>query len=255
MTLPILPMALFAGSQAVAAACRFNGTNEYMTRTASASIPSPQNRQNTFSFWIRPDSGGAGTFRPIYHAYNGFVQYAYVAINASNQIAYVQDDGVAGLDINAFSSFTVDHDAWQHIVVQYDTTLGTAAARIQMYKDAVGGNASYGTTPALNTGIFMGVNTWLHYVGHRPVGSSYYSGDMALLYWIDGAIHPVTDFADTIDGIYQAKLASPTYVNNGVYIDMQDPSDLGVDVDNGRDHTLVNIDSSNAVGDGPPVSF
>ena len=251
MTLPIIPMSHFAASQAVAAACRFNGTNEYMSRTATASIPSPENRKNTFSIWLRPDSSGSGTFRPLFFASGGPL-YGFLAINALDEILYRQDDSVATIDVNAASTFTVDHDVWQHVVVQYDSTQGTAANRIKMFKDGSGGNAS-GTMPASNAAIFLGVNTWPHYIGHD--GGSYYPGDMALFYWVDGAILPSTDFADTIDGIYQAKLASPTYNNNGFYIDMQAPNDLGNDVANGRDYALTNIDSSNAVGDGPPVSF
>jgi hypothetical protein len=243
---------IMAYNSALGRACRFNGTNEYMSRTATASIPSPQNRKNTFSFWIRPDSSGAGTFRPIFSA-NGGPLYGFLAINTLDQILYRQDDSVATIDVNAASTFTVDHDVWQHIVVQYDSTQGTAANRIKMFKDGSGGNAS-GSMPGANAAIFLGVITWPHYIGHES-GGSYYLGDMAFFYWVDGAIHASTDFADTIDGTYQAKLASPTYNNNGIYIDMQSPNDLGNDVANGRDYALTNIDSSNLVGDGPPVSF
>jgi hypothetical protein len=84
----------------------------------------------------------------------------------------------------------------------------------------------------------------------------WYDGDLALFHYVPGSVLAPTDFAEDIDGVYQAKLPIPDYDTNGVFLPFADPDDVGADFSGiGNDWTVSDMDATNLQGDGPYVSF
>lgn len=246
----VYPVSFLGASQALGGACRFFGAESMSEAITSTSA----NRQRiTLSVWIRPSV--VDVFQPIFTVDNG-PGGEWIGITSDNQMKWNQNSGGSTAQYIA-NDLVITQGEWQHLVWVLDTNQAANQNRVRFWRNGVQGTSQILSSQDFGLGeaVTFGINTLTHDIGWWRNGPDFFQGDMALLYYVDGQVLPVTDFADTIDGVYQAKRAAPSYGVNGAFISMQNPLDLGADDDNGNDYTLSGITAANAIGDGPPISY
>jgi len=160
-----------------------------------------------------------------------------------------------------------DTSAWYHIMVAVDTTQGTDSNRVKLYVNGEQQTSLTGTAYPTQNYQFKWGRAEEHMVGARPdsdatagepQASQFWSGYMADVYFVDGQQLAPTDFGeyDSDSGIWKPINASPTFGNNGFYLDFADASDLGDDESgNGNDFAEVNLAAADQATDTPTNSF
>lgn len=242
--MPFLTPALFmTKAQTLATALRLDGVNQRLQRTVGTI--SANRLKATHSIWFRVPV--LGVFNPLFTVDNG-VGGAYIAINADDEIVVYEGNGVAPPYRFGETGAIVQQDEWHHLHVKIDTA---ATDVLQIKLDGV--LAYSGNTNM--TGSTFGLQTLTHSIGYDQNAGAFFRGDLAIMHWVDGVAMESSDFADVIDGIYQAKEVHPTYGVNGMFLPFADPDDIGKDFDNGNDFTLSNITAADLIGDGPPVNY
>jgi len=252
MSLPIIALAHFASSARLANAIVLNGTDERLSRTATATTVT--RTKFTFDGWVYPTSSGVA--RPIYTVDTG-ANGGLIWLTTGNVVRYDETDGVAADTINALGTTTISANVWTHIHLEYDSTQATAANRVKIWINGSADTVSFpgSNTPDLNQSSLYGINTLVHSIGWDQNTAAFFPGRLALLHWIDGTVVSVSTFGQTVGGQWQAKLPTGlTYGNNGFFLDFSNASALGTDVDAGHNFTLTNIDATNATGNGPTIA-
>jgi hypothetical protein len=150
-----------------------------------------------------------------------------------------------------------DVSAWYHIVVAVDTTDGTAANRIKVYVNGVQ-ESSFASSdyPDQNQNFDINEDANDVYVGVRrnsggsPAG--YYDGYIAEAVLIDGSQLAADQFGefDEDSGIWKPiNVSGLTFGTNGFYLDFEDSSNLGNDVNGGTDLTENNLAATDQTTD------
>ncbi len=224
--------------------------DERFTRTPS----SAGNRKTwTFSAWVKRTELGANQ----------------ILISAADTYLYFGSDDKIHCNFRpASENFFLstnrlfrDTSAWYHIVVQCDTTDGTAADRAKLYINGVRetsyssstyGNMSQNLDTSMN-------NTIEHMIGRYSSSDDYrMSGYISEFHLVDGTALTPTSFGEYDDdsGIWKPKAFSGSYGTNGFYLDFADAADLGDDESgNGNDWTETNITSADQSTDTPTNNF
>lgn len=250
--MPLIFPTVFFGGQRLASAIRLNGTDEALTRTANANTT--DRTQFTWNVWVRRDQTGRNDY--IHTTDNG-THGARLFINSSDRLVLFGSDAATpgNTHCNVLSSVTIAADVWINIHVEYDTALA-ASNRVRFWFDGVEDTSKTVSVAPTGTLSQWSLNTTVNSIGRDLNAGGFFFGDLALFHHVDGSVVGVTTFADTIGGTFQAVEAlGITYQGNGWFLDFVNASDLGNDPDNSNDHTLVNVDATNAIGDGPPTSY
>ena len=230
------------GEYNVANSVRFNdGDSAYMHKT-----PGGDGNQRTFTFscWIKlGDLSGAhrtifsvgadnnNTIRMLVRSNDKF--QAYCAISGSDVIDYQTN------------RLLRDVSAWMHLCLAVDTTQGTAGDRVKIYINGTQ-ETSFSTTdqPDQNTDLPFSTNQME--IGRRHDNTSqFFDGYMAEVVFIDGlALAPTSfgEFDEDSPTIWKPKdVSGLTFGTNGFYLDFEDSSNLGNDVNGGTDLTEINL--------------
>jgi len=239
MSLIIPANTLASGGYAVDNSCRFNGaSSDDLERTPSSS---GNNTTNTLSFWVKRstddeedflvygDNGSANrckiTFLP-----NGKLQINTI-VSASNNLVY---------ETNRLFR---DLSAWYHIVIAFNSTLGTAGDRCRLYVNGVEETSfSTETNMGSSTSNFLSTASATVYIGSQGTGN-YYDGYMAEFVFIDGQQLAPTDFGefDEDSGIWKPiDVSGLTFGTNGFYLDFENSGALGADVSGNTNNFTVN---------------
>jgi hypothetical protein len=240
----IFPTAFFGQSQTLATALNFDGVNQRLQRTAASSSP---NLNTTVSFWFRVST--LGIFNPIFSTDNS-LGGSWIYIDTDNCLKWHEALGNATLYRTVNGTTPIEADRWYHGFIFLDngqTANNYAQVWLDGVRDSAGAQNQLGTS--------LGLITLVHSIGYHANTNTFFQGDLAIMHFVDSVAMASTDFADTIDGIYQAKQVTPTYGANGFFLPFADPSDIGADFDNGNDYTLSNITAADLIGDGPPTSY
>lgn len=248
--MPFLTPALFmTRAQTLATALRFNGTNQRLQRTIGTGVGfNTVNRLDvSFSFWFRVSA--LGQFNPIFTCDNG-TGGSWIYIDTDDCLKWREADG-SGLVYRTVNGTTpVEADRWYHGFVLLENA-EAANQYAQIWLDGVRVSAGSQNQAATS----FGLQTLTHSVGYHQNSNTFFEGDLAIFHWVDGAAMDSVDFADTIDGIYQAKEVMPVYDKNGSFLPFVDPDNLGADIGNGWTYTLSNITVADLIGDGPATSY
>ena len=240
MSLIIPANTLASGGYAVDNSCRFNGaSSDDLERTPSSS---GNNTTNTLSFWVKRstddgedflvygDNGSANrckiTFLP-----NGKLQINTI-VSASNNLVY---------ETNRLFR---DLSAWYHIVIAFNSTLGTAGDRCRLYVNGVE-ETSFATETDMgsSTSNFLSTASATVYIGSQGTGN-YYDGYMAEFVFIDGQQLAPTDFGefDEDSGIWKPiDVSGLTFGTNGFYLDFENSGALGNDAAGSNNFTVNNL--------------
>ena len=122
----------------VANSCRFNsGDSAKMAKSSSGGTRTKW----TFSTWFKRCRTGAVDY--IFSSYSGS-NYCYVQINGNDNLRFL--DYSSGNNCNKITNRKFrDPSAWYHMVVQVDTTDGTAGDRFKLWINGVR-ETSFGTS-------------------------------------------------------------------------------------------------------------
>jgi hypothetical protein len=251
----------------IANSCRFNrADNSKMSRALGTATA---NTKWTLSTWVKP----VGFSSDERHFMGGTGSTYGLGLGFRNvgselcQLAYL--DNPSGNRANTFiftkKSFR-DPSAWYHIVVNQDTTLGTASDRIKFYINGelqtdfdthTSGGSPTPFYPSQNSATINDASHTL-FLGTNEVGNvaNSFDGYLAETYFIDGTAYAGSDFAETKNGVWIPKDASGlTFGNNGFYLNYASSADLGNDVSgNNNDYTVANIAAHDQMLDSPTFS-
>ena len=228
--------------------CRFNdGSSDYLTKTPS----SAGNRRTwTFSAWVKkcmPLTGGNQRLIACGSGTGGL--FSSIEYDSSDRIRILEgtEGGSSSVNVRG-AGFNCDPSAWQHVVVKYDSTQGTAADRIEIYLNGVEVTYDSTTYPSSNKDSEFNNNV-VHTIGATSVGSSvgsFFDGYMTEVILIDGQALAPTKFGafNPISSIWEPIAYAGTYGTNGFRLDFADSSALGNDVSgNDNDYTVNNLTS------------
>ena len=156
-----------------------------------------------------------------------------------------------------------DHSAWTHIVMAYDSTLGTARNRFRVYFNGEEDTTALDTTPDQNTELVV-LEDVIHNIGRDNHGTAYYyDGYMADVYLIDGTQYAASDFGETDDnGVWIPKNFAGSFGTNGFKLEFQqtgtsqNASGIGADTSGNDNHLAVtNLAATDVTTDTPTNNF
>ena len=207
----------------------------------------------TFSAWVKRSKLGA-TQRIVSHMTNGFADYFYFRFNDSDVFEFAFK-GSANNIVWTTNRIFRDVSAWYHIVARVDTTNGTAGNRVRIYVNGVQETSfSASTNPDQNETFSIGTTSDPIVVGGL-YGSGYgissgstsehFGGYIAELVVCEGQSLAPTSFGEFDEDsptIWKPiSVSGLTFGTNGFYLDFEDSSNLGNDVNGGTDLTEVNL--------------
>ena len=229
-----------------------SGSNEGNEKWLLWSPSGDSNRRTfTWAFWIKRTKSGEGGYEKIFAANDcvlGFTSSDNLwFLQAPTSVCYLISD-------RAFR----DASQWYHIVVNVDTTQGTASDRVKLY---VNGSQltdfSTETYPSQNQDFDWNDASYNHYIGIDKDGFSYeLRCHLADVYHLDGIARDPSYFGESKSGICVPKAYSGSYGTNGWYLDFANKVALGNDVSgNNNDLSVTRMDEYDQVRDTPTNSF
>ena len=155
-----------------------------------------------------------------------------------------------------------DPSAWMHIVLAFDSTQSTAADRNKVYFNGVQYTdwVTDTTNATLNYDWVVNTSGYTLFVGSGGAseGNSWYpfDGYIAEYVFIDGTQYAATDFAETVNGVWQPKDPSGlTFGNNGAYLKFESSGNLGNDSSgNNNDFAVTGVAAHDQMLDSPTSS-
>ena len=192
------------------------------------------NDKYTISFWVKRGKL-TGTHQTIIEGFSG-------ALNDTGYSSFAFRDtdslNIGGYNTHYSRTNRVFRDisAWYHIVVAYDTTLGTADDRIKLYINGVEETSlSIKNNPTQNQNTGFNNNSAAINFFRRRIQSSndlHGNGYFSEFCMIDGQQLDATSFGEFDDsGIWKPiDVSGLTFGNNGFYLDFKNSSSLGADV-------------------------
>ena len=173
------------------------------------------------------------------------VKYLIANYTDDNNRAFLQFDGSNKLYFASKYSGTnyavletkrqfQDPNAWYHIVLNGDTTTGSAADMHKLYVNGVRETALGTTTnPSGSDAFYWNEATTNGFrIGEKGDGSDYFDGLMSHVHFCDGYTYQASDFGsfDATTGEWKIKTAPDvSYGTNGFFLKMEDSSNMDLD--------------------------
>ena len=245
---------------------RFNNDDSaYMQYTPSSA--SSSRTKWTWSGWIKRGHQAVDENND-YHRFfcvdadvNNYIITGFNVSAAFNVTARVSNTQVLKFETGA-GQFR-DHSAWYHIVMAYDSTLGTARNRFRVYFNGVEDTRALATTPDQNQELTV-LDTSEHNIGRDNHNVAYeYDGYMSEVHFIDGTQYAASDFGEFNDnGVWIPKEADVTYGTNGFRLEFKqtgtsaNSSGVGADTSGNDNHlTPNNLAATDITVDTPTNNF
>ena len=179
----------------------------------------------TISLWFKRSS--LGSSQALFTGEAGSVAYDILNIGSNDKIQLtMQNPSSYGLRTDAVFR---DLNAWYHLVVECDTTVGTAADRFKMYVNGEQQTLSsvYGNYPQDHSWYWSRSGSSQN-IGRSEYNTMQFNGLISEFYFIDGIAHNADTFGETKDGVWVPKdPGSLTFGNNGFYLPMSQTKDAG----------------------------
>ena len=200
-----------------------------LSRSISSSPTNPD--KFTVSMWIKRT--GQGAEQVLLGNYSSSNFRGKLQFKSNDKLEYYQvNDGNATAQIRTTRVFR-DSSAWYHLVVQFDTSQGTASDRIKIYvngtQETVFDTASY---PAQNLDMRINQASTTLNIGQDGNNGNYLGGELAHVHLADGQAYAPTVFAetDTTTGIWKPKVSpSVTYGDDGFFLRFDNSANMGLD--------------------------
>ena len=219
-----------AGPYAITNSCTFNGSDEKMTRTWSASPTA--NDIWTFSAWVERDALGVdGVFGPRIQGSRN----ANLDFKSDNTITLYNDNST---HVTAVTTNNTYATGWLHVFVSME--LGRSPHSLKVFINGVEPTYSSSYDQG-SSGYAMNHASTIMDLGTNRHAT--FAGQIAEFIWIDGSAISLSSVYDSGSPVDPSGL---TFGDDGCHLNFADSSDLGKDVSgNGNDFTLTNIDASN----------
>lgn len=241
----------------------FNGTNEALVRTLSTSGASTT--IFTYSLWVKVSTIGSDGDAPLFQIINDpsntqamFCDLVDFDENGSLESLFLgQDAGTADWGEIANVSPAIGTNTWRHIVIRYDSTLGTADDRLRFYLNGsllTDSNSGPGAPGASEQHILF-ANGFQHQIAAVLDIDLFLAGKLAFIEVLDGVSADASAFAFSNGGVWTRKPYTGSYGTHGFFLDGS-TGVLGQDVSgNGQHFTGLNMDNSNLdTADLPPYT-
>ena len=244
------------GAYEVANSCRFNQADTaYMHKT-----PSSSGSQRTFTFSTWWKQGDLASSSVIFSSgeSDGDPNFA-IYYNSSQQLNVLYYEGSSLLQLVTNAVYQ-DTGGWYHICVAIDTTQSTNTNRAKIYINGLQ-VTSLATATYCNQDVDISINTSSY---RMAIGVGTSNGDAADGYaaetvFIDGSALAPTSFGEFDEDsprIWKPiDVSGLTFGTNGFYLDYEDSSNLGNDVNGGTDLTEVNLAATDQTTDTPENNF
>jgi hypothetical protein len=189
----------------------------YLNRTFGTPT---NNKIQTFSLWVKRGTITSAARQALFSGADGVSNNNMWISFETNDTFSAATGGTPANDVITTQVFR-DPAAWYHLVIAFDTTQATASDRVKVY---VNGSqvTSFGTAnyPPQNQILQFAypnannkIGTWWNNT------TSYFDGEMAEVYFVDGqALAPTAFGASSIYNQWLPKKYSGTYGTNGFYL-------------------------------------
>ena len=208
----------------------------------------------TLSVWLK--RGNLGAEHPFFSG-------ADPSTSSHRDLIRFNSDNTLNIYINGTVYRTTnrkfrDVSAWYHIVVNWDTTNGTAGSRVKLYVNGTEETAfSTSADPAEDAESNINRDTNQR-VGREEAGT-FYDGYMAEVCFIDGTIYGPTSFgefdSDSPTIFKPIDVSGLTFGTNGFYLDFEASDNLGNDANGGTDLTESGLAAADQAVDSPTNNF
>ena len=254
----LLPGAKFIPGYEVANSCRFDDGS---SSKLSKSISSSGNRKTwTWSAWIKRGNIAGANMDLFGTQYTGLAKGG-LYIDTSERLYYSQyEAGGASNNVGIRTTRVFrDPSAWFHVCLIWDTTDSTGDDRIRLYINGTRETSlSLNTNPSLNLDGVLNLNTHDLFVGGEA-SSLFFDGYMSEVVFVDGQALTPDNFgefdSDTPSVFKPIDVSGLTFGTNGFYLDFEDSSNLGNDVNGGTDFTESNLAATDQASDSPTNNF
>jgi hypothetical protein len=212
------------GEYQISRSLRFNSADSaYLSRTPASA---GDRKTWTWSGWVKRTGPGnpSNAVIPMFGACSAASDAGFFAIAVLENIISIQSWNTA---FRRTTAVYRDYSAWYHIVVAFDTTQATAADRIKLYVNGVQVTAfSTSNDPTLNTDYAVNNNISHKIFSDTGVGSSYLSGYLTEVNFIDGQALTPSSFGETnaTTGVWSPIRYAGSYGTNGFYLNFSDNS-------------------------------
>ena len=212
-----------SGAQFIDGSLTINGSNQYLTRTHTAS----NTKTWTFSCWVKKQRNAA--YHQLFTGFStGANQSGIIFMNDDTLRVYSQ----GGLSMAVITSAVYRDSGWMNVVVAVDTTIASPASdRVKLWVNGTRvtdfGTATY---PSQNDETYVNQNI-THYVGSNQPSSNTFYGQYAQAYFIDGQQLDESYFGytDPLTNTWRPKKYDGTFGTNGFYLPMDGNSPIGED--------------------------
>jgi hypothetical protein len=226
---------------------RFDGSSAYLNFTPSSSTTATV----TISFWVKRSTLGATQYLFASGAANA---RGNIGFNSSDQLFFQGFNSSGANSVLTSSMLFRDVSSWYHIVVECDgvTTTSNFPTNTNVYVNGSTISMTHSTASSPSGGFRINDTQVKHIGALTPTASSYLSGYMAEVHWIDGTALDATSFGETINGVWVPKEYTGSHGSAGYYLPFDDSSAIGDDESgNTNDWTANNLAASDVVPDSP----
>lgn len=200
-------------SKSIDQSLRFDASSAYLNFTPSSSTTGTV----TISAWVKRSNLGSTEYL-----------FASGAVNARGNIGFNTSDQLFFQGFNSSSANSVltssmvfrDVSSWYHIVIECDgvTTTSDFPTNTNVYVNGSTISMTH-STASTPTGGFRINDTQVKHIGAlTPTASSYFSGYMAEVHWIDGTALDADNFGETKDGVWVPKEYTGSHGTAGWYL-------------------------------------
>ena len=236
----LLPGAKVTPAYEVANSVRFNGgSSDDLVRTPSSS---GNNNKSTLSVWLKRSKVDEEDF--IIYGFGGSANRCKITFLDNNKLQINTIVSSSNNLVYETNRLFRDISSWYHIVIAFDSTLGTAGDRVRLYINGTE-ETSFATETHMgqNTSNFLSTSGTPVYIGSQASGN-YFDGYMAEFVFIDGQQLDPTSFgefdSDSPNIWKPIDVSGLTFGTNGFYLDFENASSLGADVSGNSNNFTVN---------------
>ena len=225
------------------------GTN--LTRTPASAVAA-ERRKFTYSCWIKKCENGKTYF--LLSGNRTGSSYTYLIFQTDNSIRFRLYDGGNRADIQASDLFQ-DTASWYHVVLQFDSTQGTASDRVKIYI-----NNRQLTDLQSSTYPSQDYSSWINHNSEQGImeggdGTCY----IADVHLTGNQIYAPSSFGETdsTTGEWKPKTVSGlNYGTNGFHLKFENAGAMGTDSSGNSNTFAVNSAGTNPqVTDTPSNNF
>ena len=225
--------------------------------TRSISSTSTINKY-TLSMWIK--RGVVSANYPRLFTSNGGSGDVYLRFNNDDTLEWSGDASNASSAGYAITNRRFrDTSAWYHIVIRFDSTQGSASARLRIYVNGTQ-EESFSTYTDINQNATDKIvdTSKVHRIGgNAGSADSFFDGSVTHFHFTQGYSYAPTEFGevDSTSGIWKAKTSpSVTYGTNGFFLKMENSGAMGTD-SSGNSNTFTVSGSLTKNQDTPANNF